>query len=681
MNLDHLNPPQREAVTHVGGPLLVLAGAGSGKTRVITFRIASLLERGVPPRAIAALTFTNKAAAEMRERVGALVGDPRAASQLTIGTFHSLGLQILKTERKALGFGRGFVIYDAADQLGCIREILRTINFDGGRRFDVKAIQTRISLAKNAFVAPDEYAPAEGDEYDEITAEVYPRYREALGAYAAVDFDDLITETVRLIDREDRVRERWSNRFQYVMVDEFQDTNRAQLLMVKHFVAHHNNLVVVGDDDQSIYSWRGADPTNILQFDRMFPGARVVKLEQNYRSTTTILDAANALIAHNTQRHDKKLWSRMPGTDPIVHAVAPTVDAEARWVAEEIEALRKQGYSYRDFAVLYRSNIQTKVLEEELRVARVPYTMFGGQQFFERKEVKDVIAYVRLALNDRDEISLRRIVNYPSRGIGPTTLQKVAALSHEWHTSMWNVLTRIEEWGAAVRPAQRRALVGFVELVLGLRAQLERGVVAAARDLVEHIDLYGDIRAASSSVIAAQRRIDNVEGLFRSLERQEAKKPGTDSLAEYLRLLSLDTSDEKDGNESGDNVVMTTLHGAKGLEFPVVFMVGLEENLLPHARTLMPSVSDVSDPDHCSDVSEERRLTYVGITRAKRRLYLTRSVYRSARGRQEARTPSRFLFELPEDLLEVIDIAEQARQQVAPDEVRAFFSNVADLID
>ena len=396
---------------HVGGPLLVLAGAGSGKTRVITFRIAKLLARGVPARAIAALTFTNKAAAEMRERVAALINDRQAASELTICTFHSLGLNILKLERKALGFGRGFVIYDAADQLGCIREILRTIDFRGGRRFDVKAIQTRISLAKNAFITPEQYEPAEGDEYDEITAEVFPRYREALRGYAAVDFDDLITETVRLLDDDEPSRERWSNKFRYVMVDEFQDTNRAQLMMVKHFVAHHNNLVVVGDDDQSIYSWRGADSTNILQFDKMFPGARIVKLEQNYRSTTVILAAANALIANNTQRHDKKLWTSLPGSDLIVHAVASTVDQEAQFVAREIEVLRKQGYSYRDFAVLYRSNMQTKVLEEELRLARVPYVMYGGQQFFERKEVKDVIAYLRLALNDRDEISLRRIIN------------------------------------------------------------------------------------------------------------------------------------------------------------------------------------------------------------------------------------------------------------------------------
>jgi len=672
-----LNPPQKEAVTHGSGPLLVLAGAGSGKTRVITHRIAHLVRGGIPARAIAALTFTNKAAGEMRERIASLLGDRKQASALTMGTFHSLGLRLLKEERKALGFPRGFVIYDGADQLGVVREILRRIDV-GGRRFDVKAILTRISLAKNAFIGPEQYDPAAEDEYDEITAEVYPRYQEALRAYAAVDFDDLICEPVRLLDRLDEVRTRWAGKFRYVMVDEFQDTNRAQLLLVKHLVAEHSNLCVVGDDDQSIYSWRGADPTNILEFDRVFPGAHIVKLEQNYRSTPNILAAANAVIANNTQRHGKELWSATGEGPRIVQAVAPDVAVEAQFVAREIGALRdSEGRRWRDFAVLYRSNIQTRILEEEMRALGVPYAMVGGQQFYERKEVKDLIAYLRLALNSRDEISLRRVINYPSRGIGATTISRLATWSHDRHQPMWNALTSIEEAGADIRASSRDAVRGFVSLIAELGEVLEQGapVMPAARQLMERIDLYGDLRAASPTITAAQRRIDNVETFLRSLARHEERKPGPDALVEYLRQLSLAQSDDSTEPERDDKVTLSTLHGAKGLEFPVVFFIGMEEQLIPHARTLMPTATDIADPEHATDVSEERRLAYVGITRAKERLYLTRCALRHRAGKLHPRTPSRFLLEVPEDLMELRDLAVEARQPVENEEIADFFGS------
>ncbi len=672
-----LNPPQQEAVTHGTGPLLVLAGAGSGKTRVITHRIAHLVRGGIPARAIAALTFTNKAAGEMRERIAALLGNRKQASELTMGTFHSLGLRLLKEERKALGFPRGFVIYDSADQLGVVREILRRIDV-GGRRFDVKAILTRISLAKNAFISPEEYDPAAEDEYDEITAEVYPRYQEALHAYAAVDFDDLICQPVRLLDQLDEVRERWAGKFRYVMVDEFQDTNRAQLLLVKHLVAEHSNLCVVGDDDQSIYSWRGADPTNILEFDRVFPGAHIVKLEQNYRLTPNILAAANAVIANNSQRHGKELWSATGEGPRIVHAVAPDVASEAQFVAREINALRDgDGRHWRDFAVLYRSNIQTRVLEEEFRALGVPYTMVGGQQFYERKEVKDLIAYLRLALNPRDEISLRRVINYPSRGIGATTVSRLAAWAHGGHKPMWAALTSIEESGADLRASSRDAVRGFVSLIAELGEVLEQGgpVVPAARQLMERIDLYGDLRSATPTITAAQRRIDNVETFLRSLARHEERKPGPNALGEYLRQLSLAQSDDSPETERDDKVTLSTLHGAKGLEFPVVFFIGLEEQLIPHARTLMPTATDIADPEHATDVSEERRLAYVGITRAKERLYLTRCALRVRAGKLHPRTPSRFLLEVPEDLMELRDLADEARQPVENEEIADFFGN------
>ncbi len=679
-----LNPPQREAASHGGGPLLVLAGAGSGKTRVITHRIAHLIDQGIPAKAIAAVTFTNKAAEEMRERVAHILKNGKVARELTIGTFHAMGLWMLRQEREALGFPRGFAIYDQADQLGVVREILRRVGNDGAdRRFDVKAILTRISLAKNGFIAPEAYAAAkanEADDYDVITAKVYPLYQEALRGFAAFDFDDLITEPVRLLDTVAEVRDRWRARFRFVMVDEYQDTNRAQLLLVQHLVADHGNLMVVGDDDQSIYSWRGADPTNILRFAEMFPGAKIVKLEQNYRSSKTILAAANAVIANNTKRHGKTLWSDKGQGELITHAVAPDVETEAKWVAQEARRLQEAGRRWQDLAVLYRSNLQAKLLEEELRAHDVPYTMYGGQQFFERKEVKDLIAYLRLALNGKDELALRRIINYPARGIGATTLEKLAARAQARHTSMWEVLkaaAQSDEAAAAeldVRASTRTALADFVDIITRLRERLATGVVAATRALVEEIALYDDLRGASPSLAAAQRRIDNVEGLFGTLTRHEAKGGGRDALADLLRHLSLQ-SDKDDKDEAGDKIVLTTLHGAKGLEFPVVFMVGLEEELLPHARTLQPQVTDVIDPDHATDVSEERRLCYVGITRAQQKLYITRACTRLTRGRTVPRTPSRFLLELPDELLEVIDLAELAREKVPATEVKDFFAN------
>ncbi len=677
MDLATLNTPQREAVTHMSGPLLVLAGAGSGKTRVITYRIVQLIEKGVDPKHIAALTFTNKAAGEMRERVAELLGNPSQANKLTMGTFHSLGLQILKAERKALGYPRGFVIYDTSDQLGVLREILRRLG-DGDRRYDVKSILTRISLAKNAFISPEEYEVATGDEYDAITAEVYGKYQSALRNFAAVDFDDLITEVVNLFQRNEEVCERWSNKFRYLLVDEYQDTNRAQVMMIRTLIGKSNNLCVVGDDDQSIYSWRGADTGNILGFSKMFPGAKVIKLEQNYRSTPNILSAANTVISNNKDRYGKTLWSAHDEGVSITHAIAPDSGVEARFVALEIEKLRTENqWPYKDFAVLYRSNLQAKIIEEEFLEKQIPYAMFGGQQFFERKEVKDLIAYLRVSLNPRDEIALRRIVNYPARGIGGGTLERLTTWCAAKRMPLWNGLVRIQEL-EGVRPGIKRSVAEFTEMVNRLGIELERGgsVVQEARLLLDKIDLYGDLRAASPTMKAAQKRIDNVESLLASLERHQERDPSSDALIEYLRKLSLENSDDE-AEEAGNSVTMTTLHGSKGLEFPVVFLVGWEEELLPHARSLMASATDVSNPEHTSDVREERRLAYVGITRAQRVLYLSRSVVRVLRGKPVARMPSRFLTEIPAELMQERNIADELQAPVEAEELSAFFSDFA----
>jgi DNA helicase-2/ATP-dependent DNA helicase PcrA len=624
----------------------------------------------VPPEAICAVTFTNKAAEEMRERVAALVNNRAVAKKLTIGTFHALGLQVLRMERKALGVPRGFTIYDGSDQLGLVREAMRSIH-DGDRRLDAKAILTRISLAKNAFIAPDEYEGNPADDYDAMTVHVFPKYQEQLRSCAAFDFDDLIVEPVRLWDKDPEARARWNSRFTYVMVDEFQDTNRAQLRMVQTLVELHNNLVVVGDDDQSIYSWRGADPSNILDFAKLFANAKVVKLEQNYRSTKSILAAANTVIANNKNRHGKTLWSELGDGEMITHAVAATAEVEAQWIAREIVTLVKAGRRFSDVAILYRSNIQSKLIEEELRTHEVPYVMYGGQQFYERKEVKDIIAYLRIAVSPRDELALRRIINYPTRGIGTQSIDKLVTAAHTGGGTMWDALATTEVTGPA-----RTGIEKLKTAVERLRHGIENGLdlVASTKGLIEDIGLYDDLRAAAPSISAAQRRIDNITGLLASLQRFMDKGKGIDKLAEYLRHLSLDSSDDNK-HEEGDRVVLTTLHGAKGLEFPVCFMIGLEEELLPHARTLNPQATDVMDVDHATDVSEERRLCYVGITRAQRKLYLTRAATRVSRGRIMPRTPSRFLLEIPDELLEIRDLGEEARQKVPENEVRDFFAN------
>jgi DNA helicase-2/ATP-dependent DNA helicase PcrA len=554
-----------------------------------------------------------------------------------------------------------------------VRELLRGVR-GGERRFDARAILARISLAKNAFVAPADYAPREADAYDEMTAEIYPKYQRALRAFAALDFDDLIAETVRLLDGDRAARRRWSAAFDHVLVDEFQDANRAQLLLVRH-LAPHGNLCVVGDDDQSIYAWRGADPTNVLQFEAMFPGATAIALEQNYRSTPQILAAANAVIAHNRDRRAKTLFTDRPDGPRVAEVVLERPEDEAAHVAGCIEALRAAGRRFGDVAVLYRSNVQTRPIEEALRERQIPYAMFGGQQFYERKEVKDVLAYLRAALSARDEISLRRVINYPARGIGATTVERAAAWAQARGATLWTALQRIDEVEGVAGPS-RRAVAGFVGMIERLQGALSTsGVEAATRQLVTDIGLVADLRAASPSPEAAQRRIDNVTDLVRALGRHTG---GRAALMEYLRRMALDANDDDAGADAGDRVALATLHGAKGLEFPVVFLVGAEEELLPHWRTIAPTAADVDDSEHAADVSEERRLVYVGITRAREQLTITRCRKRRKHGKDVERAPSRFLREIPDALLDTRDIAAEQTAPVPTDELRSFLRTFGD---
>jgi len=656
-----LNPAQARAVGHQNGPLLVLAGAGSGKTRVITHRIARLLENGVPAKAIVALTFTNKAAGEMRERVATQLG-PRGkttANTLTISTFHAFGLGVLTREKSALG--GVFTIFDQGDALGVVKDILRKI--DAGKPFDAAAVLTRISNAKNGFVTPEQYEEHEGDAYDEIAKEAYPLYVEALRSYRAYDFDDLVCEVARLWTDRPEMRDRWQERYRYVLVDEYQDTNRAQLELLRLLAGGHQNLCVVGDDDQSIYGWRGADVRNILEFEEHFPGAEVVKLEQNYRSRAPILAVANAVIAKRIDtKYPKVLFTERDGGDKVQLVVAPGPDIEASWVAREIKRRIQDDHKRpSEIAVLYRSNGQSKSIEEALREQGVPHRVVGGQQFFERKEVKDILSYMKLVLNPADEISLRRIINYPARGIGGTSVERLALQATARGWTFWQAVERadaVDEISAAASDGCKE----LTRIVEETRANLAiMPPSAAVRALCDRIGLRADLDVGSPSPKAASKRWGNVEGLLASFTRREAKEPGKPSaawLAAFLHALTLDTSEE--AGEPGELVTLSTLHGSKGLEFDVVFLVGCEEGFLPHARTLEVRATDASTQKagdgtvvgNVADIEEERRLFYVGVTRARESLILSRCKHRVLRGKPTPRTPSRFLSDIPADLVE-----------------------------
>ncbi|HTJ81345.1 MAG TPA: UvrD-helicase domain-containing protein [Polyangiaceae bacterium] len=649
-----LNPSQEAAVEHDLGPMLVLAGAGSGKTRVVTMRIARLLERGVSARNILAMTFTNKAAGEMAERVTKLVG-AKAAKDLTAGTFHRFGLDVLRAEARALGLRGGkFTVFDQADCSGVVREVLREVK--AGKGFDVGAIVARISAAKNAFIEPEAYAASlaqsglEPSEYDEITGLVYPKYVSMMRGFYAFDFDDLICEVVTLFKKRPEILEKYRMRFRYLIVDEYQDTNHAQLELVLALGGGHKNVCVVGDDDQSIYAWRGADVRNILEFERYFEGAKIVKLEHNYRSSEAVLKIAAVVLEKSVaRRHEKTIVSTRPGGEPVEHVVCVDSEAEAKFVARTIDDLVRTGKARpKDCAILYRSNLQAPEIETALKERQVPYDMIGGQQLFERKEVKDLLSYLKVVFDPMDEIALRRIVNYPARGIGEVALDKIAAHATAYKTTLWTALTRAH----AVQDLSPAAMEGARELVRtveGARASFGAGKLSAevARELCAAIKLKEDITAASSSNAAAARRWQNVEGMLGLFARRDERGLGTrDVFEDFLRLLAL----RQDGDEdkTGDVVTMSTMHGAKGLEFPVVFIVGLEEGLMPHARTESERVTDVPVGEH--GVDEERRLFYVSVTRAKDKLYLCRAGRRAFRGKSMSRMPSRYVLEIPQEL-------------------------------
>jgi superfamily I DNA/RNA helicase len=643
-----LNAPQRAAVEHERGPLLVLAGAGSGKTRVITMRVARLLERGVRPEQILAVSFTNKAAEEMRERMVPLVGEARA-EKLGMSTFHSFGVRFLQEESRVLGYDGKFVIFDQADAMGLVRELMRQSGVNQGeKKLDANAILARISLWKNELKKP-ESIPESDFEYDAVARDIYPRYEQSLRNMHAVDFDDLVGLPVRILEQHDQVRAKWQQRFRHVLIDEFQDTNVGQMRTLLLLANEQKNVCVVGDDDQSIYAFRGADVRNILEFETHFPGAKIVKLEDNYRSRSQVLEVANAAIANSAhKRHQKTLRAARGPGDKVRVVMCDDPGHEARYVAEEIRDLHQDRLAYRDMAVLYRSNLQARLIEEELRAAGIPYKLFGGQQFFDRKEVKDAAAYLRYVLNPRDDMSLRRILNYPPRGIGDTTMERLDRLRLIKGSSFGDAVNDIDSL-SDVPDNAKRAVQKLNGILNATRARFTEGreLAVSAGSMLEQVGLKDALMGGDDKQGA--RRWENVQYLLRSLARYE-QRPGGDrpTLAQFLARITLQKSEEEQETAEPNQVTLSTLHGAKGLEFHTVFLIGVVEGQLPHTRTTDPKVTEAAP----TDVEEERRLFYVGVTRARDRLYISQYKRRLLRGKVTPAAPSRFLDGLPEDVME-----------------------------
>ena len=641
MSLSGLNPQQLEAVVHTEGPLLLLAGAGSGKTKVITHRVAHLVgEKNIAPESVLAVTFTNKAAREMQERVAALVGKTKA-EKIQVSTFHSLCCRILRAEIEQLGYKRNFSIYGTSDQQRLIKDLMFDIEPNHGLKVD--NILWKISDAKNRLIPPERFGPfMKGDLIGEMAAAVYPEYQKSLKSYNAVDFDDLIMLVVRLFDEFPEVLETYQDRFRYIMVDEYQDTNAAQLNLMRRLADKWGNFCVVGDDDQSIYGWRGAEPGNIIDFERHFPGARTIKLEQNYRSTGHILNAANTVIKNNNKRKEKALWTS--GGDGEKIGIVKCIDAEdeAKAVIERINHNRREKrMRYKDHAILVRTNAQTQVFEQELRFADIPYVLIGGQQFFDRKEVKDAIAYLRFITNPYDEVNLLRILNYPRRGIGRTTADLLIRTSIQTKEPLWKVLRRARTING-VNAKAADAIDTFTNLIEEHKRWFRSSSLAStAKDLFAAIRLEDEIRREPDSREKVERRIENVQEVINAVATYEKRevKPTLSGFLEKVALLDRDEpgSDSKEKKLARDAVVLMSLHSSKGLEFPHVFMPGFEEGFLPHKKSVTEAF----------DVDEERRLCYVGITRAREKLTILHAEGRMKYGKTESREISRFLEEIP----------------------------------
>lgn len=634
-----LNPQQAEAVINTEGPMLIMAGAGSGKTKVLTCRVANLLQKGVRPYRILAITFTNKAAAEMRERVNNMSGP--AAKDVWLFTFHAFCARFLRMEIDKLpGYGGNFAIYDTADSQNLIKQILKEMNLDD-KRFQPSGILSRISNAKNALQDAAAFARQAGDFYEQKVADIYSRYEQKLQLNNALDFDDLLMLSIKLLQENKEVSEKYQDRFDYLLVDEYQDTNHAQYLLTKFLAAKHRNICVVGDADQSIYGWRGADIQNILDFEKDYPDAKVIKLEQNYRSTQIILDAANAVIENNTGRKPKNLWTENKSGADIIYFQAVDERDEARFVIEQLQNLqRTENKKLGDMAILYRTNTQSRIFEEMLIKSGISYNMVGGLKFYERKEIKDIIAYLRVIFNPADSLSLLRIINVPKRGIGDASLAKIQAHAAANNVSLFEAVSN----AAAIDGLSSRFVSKLDDLAGIIFELMNLASEAPVEDLIDRVlrDTGYLEELENERTPQAQSRIDNLHELI-SVAQEFAASEEENNLENFLAHVAL-VSDIDDTELGEDAITLMTLHSSKGLEFPVVFLVGMEEGLFPHARTLMDE----------TEIEEERRLCYVGITRAKEKLFLSSTKMRTIYGNTVTYPPSRFLQEIPARLVKTI---------------------------
>ncbi len=635
---DTLNPMQREAVFTTDGPLLILAGAGSGKTRALTHRIAYLIEeKKVAPWNILAITFTNKAAGEMRDRVNALVGT--GAESVWVSTFHSLCVRILRRDAESLGYDRNFTIYDSDDQRTLVRQVMKKLELDP-KLYRDRSIMSVISANKNELVSPEEYAAQVSGEYRKMQmAEAYREYQEQLHRSNAFDFDDLIMKTVELLQGNREIRERYQNRFRYILVDEYQDTNTAQFRLLSLLTGGDKNLCVVGDDDQSIYKFRGANIGNILNFEEIYPEAKVIKLEQNYRSTGHILEVANEVISHNEGRKDKRLWTENEEGEPVHYARYETAYDEAEAVVRQVKRAEERGISLGECAVLYRTNAQSRILEEKCIQHNVPYRLIGGVNFYQRKEIKDILAYLKTVDNGRDDLAVQRIINVPKRGIGNTTIAKVMLYASANELSFYEALTRAGRIPGLGRAAQK--LEGFVNLIEVYRSKLEYKM--SVSDLIRDIlDSSGyDEELDKEDELEAQARRENLQELINKAADYEAATENP-TLSGFLEEVAL-VAEVDNLNQAEDRLTLMTLHGAKGLEFTKVFLTGLEDGLFPGSQAV--------NSDDPGDMEEERRLFYVGVTRAKKELTLTCATLRMINGENRFCRRSRFIDEISPELL------------------------------
>ena len=648
-----LNPPQQEAVEHMEGPLLILAGAGSGKTRVITHRVAYLMEQGINPYNILAITFTNKAAGEVRERVDDMLG--YGSESVWISTFHSLCVRILRRNIEQIGYASNFTIYDTDDQKRVIKEVTKYLQMDP-KMYPERMLMAEISRAKENFISPHEYDLEAQGEYRKMQiARAYIEYQKRMHSNNALDFDDLLYKTVQLFQDYPEVLERYQERFRYIMVDEYQDTNQIQFLLVRQIARKYRNLCVVGDDDQSIYKFRGANIMNILNFEQEYPDAKVIKLEQNYRSTGNILNAANAVIHHNTGRKDKTLWTAREDGDLIEYKQYENEHQEAEQIAWKIlEYKAKNRLNYSDFAVLYRTNAQSRVLEEKLIIKNIPYKIYGGQNFYARLEVKDLLAYLKTVANGADDIAVKRIINVPKRGIGATTIGKIEAYALSQEISFMDALYQVEDVpgiGKAAAKIQR-----FTDLISDLRDELAQGLMLQELydEILERTGYREELLAEHTE--ESMNRIENLEELKNKIViyEENAEHPDLNELLEEVALVA-----EVDSlNSSDDKVVLMTIHSAKGLEFPYVFLCGMEDGLFPGTMTI-----NSGDPE---EMEEERRLCYVGITRAKDRLFLSSAKQRMMHGSNNYNPISRFIKEIPQELLDMGGYRKAVNQTFAP---------------